>query len=203
MDIDLSKQASFVGYHHLFNLGNYENERIEITARVEEGQDPQAVFEACKQWVMDHNPANDPAKKLKYDVMSLNGQIERLRGQKLAVAATYNAMLKQARDLEKILQAHGITTRDISSFTEYDPNATRPKAGDWVLVDGMMKGQIIKDDGSRNPFIVRFEDGHNSDWLFEDQVKPCEPGSFSGPEFSEPDDEDEAEVDTGNDQPAF
>lgn len=40
-----------VSYGHLFNLGNYENERIEATSAVAEGEDEVAVLAELKAWV--------------------------------------------------------------------------------------------------------------------------------------------------------
>jgi len=40
-----------ITYARLWNLGNYENERFEVTAQVAAGDDPAAVLRECKAFV--------------------------------------------------------------------------------------------------------------------------------------------------------
>lgn len=44
-------KAVTITYHRTINLGNYENERIEITLQVEEGETAQQVLDAAKRFV--------------------------------------------------------------------------------------------------------------------------------------------------------
>jgi hypothetical protein len=44
-------KALTITYQRVFNLGNYESERIEITLQVEEGETAQQVLDAAKRFV--------------------------------------------------------------------------------------------------------------------------------------------------------
>jgi hypothetical protein len=44
-------QALTITYQRVFNLGNYESERIELTLQVEEGETAQQVLKAAKRLV--------------------------------------------------------------------------------------------------------------------------------------------------------
>lgn len=49
-------KAVTVTYQRVFNLGNYESERIEITLQVEEGETAQQVLDAAKRFVARQLP---------------------------------------------------------------------------------------------------------------------------------------------------
>lgn len=53
-------KAITITYQRVFNLGNYESERIEITLQVEEGETAQQVLDAAKRFVLRQLP---PASK--------------------------------------------------------------------------------------------------------------------------------------------
>jgi hypothetical protein len=44
-------KALTITYQRVFNLGNYESERVEITLQVEEGERAQDVLDAAKRFV--------------------------------------------------------------------------------------------------------------------------------------------------------
>jgi hypothetical protein len=44
-------KALTITYQRVFNLGNYESERIEITLQIEEGETAQQVLDAAKRFV--------------------------------------------------------------------------------------------------------------------------------------------------------
>lgn len=50
-----------VSYAHLFNLGNYENERIEATSSVAEGEDEAWVLAQLKDWVHEQGQSVNKA----------------------------------------------------------------------------------------------------------------------------------------------
>lgn len=43
-----------ITYQRVKNLGNYESERFEATAHVDEGEDPDGAYEALKAYVERH-----------------------------------------------------------------------------------------------------------------------------------------------------
>lgn len=43
-----------ISYQRVKNLGNYESERFEATANVEDGDDPNGAYEALKAYVEHH-----------------------------------------------------------------------------------------------------------------------------------------------------
>jgi hypothetical protein len=44
-------KALTITYQRVFNLGNYESERIEITLQIEEGETAQQVLDAARKFV--------------------------------------------------------------------------------------------------------------------------------------------------------
>jgi hypothetical protein len=90
-----------VGYSRLVNLGNYENEKVTASARVEDGTDPDAVLASLKDWVMTRvadaerrERERDQAGQLQWDIRGLELQLAQAK-QKWEAA-------------ERFLAAHGI-----------------------------------------------------------------------------------------------
>lgn len=94
VEIDIDKQTTLVHYSHLFNLGNYENEKVGITVEVIKGQVVQDVIAAAEAEVNKQHEsyqdirskveaANDRLRRIEHDIFE-RGQ--RLGEIKLAIA---------------------------------------------------------------------------------------------------------------------
>jgi hypothetical protein len=71
-----------VGYSRLVNLGNYENEKLTASARVDEGTDPDTVLADLKDWVLarvadveQRERERDRAGNLQWDIRGLELQL--------------------------------------------------------------------------------------------------------------------------------
>ena len=98
-------KATSVNYSRLFNLGDYENEKVGISAVVEEGQDPEQVLAECKAWVKsqgkDYRDLDMKVDKLRSRKGDLEYNIYRLEEQT-------RKMLEKVEEINSILLVHGI-----------------------------------------------------------------------------------------------
>lgn len=53
-------KALTITYQRVFNLGNYESERVEITLQIEEGERAQDVLDQAKKFVNGQSTPFDP-----------------------------------------------------------------------------------------------------------------------------------------------
>ena len=94
-----------VGYSRLANLGGYENEKVNASARVDEGQDAAEVLESLKAWVNERVSSENEAYGLRESAHDLRWKIEGLNRQ-LADA-------KQKWEAAKaLLHAHGVKVEE-------------------------------------------------------------------------------------------
>jgi DNA repair ATPase RecN len=93
-----------VRYHALFNLGNYENEKFELVARMEEGNTVEEVIEALKLKV--HELAG--VKDAYYEKQKLNRELKNI-AEKIAKAQI------QWEQIAEFLKAQGLRP-DAPSF---------------------------------------------------------------------------------------
>ena len=108
-------QIKTVTYHRLKNLGNYENERLEATAAIHEGDSPAEVLLDIQQCVS--NQLN-----LKEDI---RGEIRDLRDRKATLNSEIFGLEARLAELKtkwleakKVLAAHGIEVTELLCFEE-------------------------------------------------------------------------------------
>lgn len=94
-------QITSVSYSRLVSLGNYENEKLGASARVEDDEDPVAALETLKEWVA----CRSVTAQQQYEINDRYQDLARQVGD-------YESRLESAKrkweSAAKILEAHGI-----------------------------------------------------------------------------------------------
>ena len=70
-----------VHYSKLFNLGDYQNEKIGVTAQVGEGDDPEAVMAMLMRWVEDQRGLRKKREEAEWEMRELERQEARLKAE--------------------------------------------------------------------------------------------------------------------------
>jgi hypothetical protein len=97
-----------VSYSRLVNLGNYENEKVQASARVADGQDPDVVLGGLKTWVSERVTDVQGTSRLDNRVWDLRGELGDLERRISEARQKWNAV-------KPVLAAHGI---DLPDFEE-------------------------------------------------------------------------------------
>lgn len=95
-----------VTYSRLKNLGNYENERLDATAAVLEGQTPEQVHEQLRTWV--HGQLKLTMTDLEQEVQQLEGRRYDLKNDCQAIERRLEQLKKQWNEAKTLLTIHGI-----------------------------------------------------------------------------------------------
>jgi predicted nucleic acid-binding Zn-ribbon protein len=99
-----------VCYSRLKNLGNYENERLDATTAVLEGQTPEDVHHQLKEWV--HQQLGLSSSELQQEVQQLEDRRYDLRNDIQAIERRLEKLKQQWRDAKTLLTIHGIDVPD-------------------------------------------------------------------------------------------
>ncbi len=99
--LTIKGQITSVNYSRLANLGNYENEKVGASARVDEGQDPDIVLSELRQWVDGKLQDIDEYREMEERRLNLTRNLGDLEG-KVAAAGR---MWEKA---QTFLRAHGL-----------------------------------------------------------------------------------------------
>lgn len=94
-----------VGYSKLVNLGNYENERVNANARVDDGQDADAVLASLKAWVEQRVTDREAEYQRQRDLDNEHYRIEGLKRQG-------DELMNKAAACRRFLEAHGVKVTD-------------------------------------------------------------------------------------------
>lgn len=97
----MSLQITSVSYSRLVSLGNYENEKLGASARVEEDQDPVAALEQLKEWVACRSVTAQQQYELRDRYEDLHRQISDYESRLASAKRKWEAA-------SKLLEAHGI-----------------------------------------------------------------------------------------------
>lgn len=90
-----------ISYQRVKNLGNYESERLEMFAELDEGEDPILCAASLRDLVEQHLSVRDSARKLEAEKFETTAKIEALKNQL--------SELKEVWDkVEPLLVANGI-----------------------------------------------------------------------------------------------
>jgi beta-xylosidase len=123
-----------VSYAKLFNLGDYQNHRIEAEADVDTNHGPEDVLAVLTEWVEEqHAEMVKPAQELD----DLRKQIAQCRSEtwkaeKLSREAGERLQrnVTKVRQLAEILKAHGVETPDLDEWLKEALSRTEPEDTD-------------------------------------------------------------------------
>lgn len=107
---------STVMYHRVFNLGNYENERIGFELPIEPGESHADALARVKALVMDlggkgqeFRRAENRRQKAEYELYSLQNKLNTIQRE-------VTAAIKKHDDLRTILEKHGVTLEPLDDW---------------------------------------------------------------------------------------
>lgn len=112
-----------VSYARLVNLGNYENERIELTDDVHPDETPDQAYARVRAWVFEQIKLSDDLAQAQ---AQLNGIADQVRGTELKLNRVVQrwefAVLKYTQ-LRDTLALHGVNLEPLPTYL--DPNAVK------------------------------------------------------------------------------
>jgi chromosome segregation ATPase len=151
----LSRQAQIkaVTYHRLKNLGNYENERLEATAAIHEGDSPVEVLLDIKQWVSNQLNLKED---IRGEIRDLQHRKSTLNSEIFGLEARLAELKTKWLEAKKVLAAHGIEVTELLWFEE-QPEPTLPEPEAIVEPESIAVIPYEDDD-----------DRDHEDWDYED-----------------------------------
>jgi hypothetical protein len=204
--IDVDKQTTSVHYTRLFNLGNYENEKIGITVQVLEGQAVQDVIAAAELEVGKQHQEHQEHQGIQEKIAEAREKLWRLERKTSEMERSIKDLEQQRADLETA----------VKELAEANPQAveklatTAFKVGDWVTFRKWGRGKVTMVDARDKEamYFVEFESGQ-TEW-FPALLKPTEPPAetetsevAASIEPDEGDDDDDREEEEYEDDPDF
>lgn len=101
-----------VSYGKLFNLGNYENERVELSAQVDYDEDHVEAMEAVRLEVQDigarYAAERGSDREAVYKEYGAAARLERINADIMAAEVRWKKALE-------LLQKHGLNTEDLTA----------------------------------------------------------------------------------------
>lgn len=126
-----------VEYAKVFNLGNYENERIFFSDEVQPGETPGEAFERVKGWVLAKHDETMASRSLMQrkneEIWELENKLQRAEGRAHEVVGYWRRGVNRYNELRELLAKHGVDLPELDSY--YLPPAPAPEPGEFVASD--------------------------------------------------------------------
>lgn len=105
-----------VGYARLFNLGNYENERIELEDEVRPDETNEAAYDRVRQWV-EAQGAGAKRKARRGEVLNdIEAKINEAKARFASIERKHQDAVKKYNQLRELLDKHGVPIPDLDRY---------------------------------------------------------------------------------------
>jgi hypothetical protein len=123
-----------VEYAKVFNLGNYENERIFFSDEVQPGETPGEAFERVKGWVLAKHDETKEVLSAEKQLLKVNRQINDAEYRLREIQFTWRDTVRRFDELRELLAKHGLDINPLGTY--YLPPEPKPEPGELVISPG-------------------------------------------------------------------
>ncbi|NCC30538.1 MAG: hypothetical protein EOM24_00780 [Chloroflexia bacterium] len=115
--------AARVRYARTVNLGNYENERLEIEDDTFDDESINEAYQRVKGWVESTLQDRDTVREKEEHLIHLEGKIKQATLHMNRIHERHRNMILRYRELQTILKQHGVDLNDLPDYLLPEPRS--------------------------------------------------------------------------------
>lgn len=108
--------SGIVRYAKLVNLGNYENERLELEDYPRPEETPEQAYLRIRGWVHEQLGKEDPLRDLEIRTAQLRGEVIDATSKLRKVRQRWEMAVRRHGELKALLEGHGVELEALPSY---------------------------------------------------------------------------------------